>query len=694
MNRKQRRAAKKNQPKTGKSRKPEAPKTVASAQNAVAAAAAHFRAGRLDEAEAAYQGIPDTDPGFADAVHMRGLIAHRRGDAGAAADLIGQAIILDDGAVAYHANLGVALRALGRLDDAISAYGRALDLQPDSVDAHYNMGNALRAKGQHENAVTHYLRAVEINPGHSEAHNNLAEAYRDTGKPKLAETHYRLALAAQPASAMAHSNLALLLRQQGHLTEALAHYGRALALDPNDGTRIKIATLLPPIMLSTEAIADTRRTLAQSITAFARDKLAIGDPLKEANTTTFFLAYHGVSDLELQRGLAGLYRRACPALQFTAPHCAGAPEQAGGRRVKVGFVSNKLKNHTIGRLNRGLIEHLSRESFEVSIFQFPHRPDPMSRAIQKGADNTVALPDDIAGARRRIAESELDILVYTDIGMDPIVYFLAFSRLAPVQCVTWGHPDTTGIDTIDYFVSSALMEPEGAEAHYSERLARLGPMSVYYYRPAAPDPSKGRTALGLDGESTLYVCPQSLFKFHPDFDPMLAAILRGDPKGELILVEGQHENWSRLFLERFGAGAPDVMNRVRFLAPLPHEDFMGLLGAADVLLDTPHFCGGNTSYEALALGTPIVTLPGAFMRGRITLALYRQMNMTDCIANDAEDYVAIATELGTDADRRRQLRERILDRSGALFEDMEAVSAWEAFFLASMKEAKGDTPAR
>ena len=488
---------------------------------------------------------------------------------------------------------------------------------------------------------------------------------------------------------MAHSNLALLLRQQGHSTEALAHYGRALALEPSDGTRLKIATLLPPIMLSTEAIGDTRRTLAQSLAALARQKLVIADPLKEANSTTFFLAYHGVGDLDLQQGLAGLYRRACPALRFVAPHCAGAPRQAAGRKVKVGFVSNKLKNHTIGRLNRGLIENLSRERFEVSVFQFPHRPDAMSRAIQECADNAVALPDDIGGARRLVAERELDILVYTDIGMDPVVYFLAFSRLAPVQCVTWGHPDTTGIDTIDYFVSSALMEPEGAEAHYSERLVRLGPMSVYYPRPAPPGPAMGRAALGLGGDSTLYVCPQTLFKFHPDFDPMLAAILRGDPKGELILVEGQHENWSRLFLERFGAGAPDVVDRVRFLAPLSHEDFMGLLGVADVLLDTPHFCGGNTSYEALALGTPIVTLPGAFMRGRITLALYRQMEITDCIAKNAEDYVKISLELGTDADRRHALGERILARNGALFENMEAVGAWEAFFLASMKEARG-----
>src|SRR5207249_4355624 len=105
-----------------------------------------------------------------------------------------------------------------------------------------------------------------------------------------------------------------------------------------------------------------------------------------------------------------------------------------------------------------------------------------------------------------------DLLFYADIGMDAISYFLAYARLAPVQCVTWGHPVTTGIPNVDAFLSADVLEPPGAEAHYSERLVRLGRLPTWYECPIVPAEPAGRAALGLPADATLYVCPQSLFK--------------------------------------------------------------------------------------------------------------------------------------------------------------------------------------
>jgi hypothetical protein len=81
----------------------------------------------------------------------------------------------------------------------------------------------------------------------------------------------------------------------------------------------------------------------------------------------------------------------------------------------------------------------------------------------------------------QVAALELDALFYPDIGMWPSTYFLAYARLAPVQMVSYGHPDTTGIDTVDYFLGGdAPMEPEGAEAYYSERLVRFTRLPFCY----------------------------------------------------------------------------------------------------------------------------------------------------------------------------------------------------------------------
>ena len=164
--------------------------------------------------------------------------------------------------------------------------------------------------------------------------------------------------------------------------------------------------------------------------------------------------------------------------------------------------------------------------------------DEIAVDIGAHADRSVALPQRLGPARARVAEAELDAIYYPDIGMDPFTYFLAFACMAPLQCTTWGHPVTTGIPNMDAFISCAPAEAPAAERHYSERLVRLPVMSACIRRPELPPRPKRRADFGLGADRHLYICPQSLFKLHPDFDAMLAEILRRDPAGELLFVQG------------------------------------------------------------------------------------------------------------------------------------------------------------
>jgi predicted O-linked N-acetylglucosamine transferase (SPINDLY family) len=215
--------------------------------------------------------------------------------------------------------------------------------------------------------------------------------------------------------------------------------------------------------------------------------------------------------------------------------------------------------------------------------------------------------------------------------MAPFTYFLAFARLAPVQAVTWGHPVTTGIANIDYFVSSAPAEPAGAVRHYGERLIELPVMSNSYARPL-PLPHAARAELGLPEAGTVYLCPQSLFKLHPDFDGLLAAILARDPAGAIVLLAPAQPLHAARLLARLARHVPPAaLKRVRFAPWLAYDRFLALIAAADVMLDPIVFGGGNTSYEALALGIPVVTLAGTFLRGRLTLGMYRQMGFDDLV---------------------------------------------------------------
>jgi predicted O-linked N-acetylglucosamine transferase (SPINDLY family) len=293
----------------------------------------------------------------------------------------------------------------------------------------------------------------------------------------------------------------------------------------------------------------------------------------------------------------------------------------------------------------------------------------------------------LAALHERIAVERLDVLFYPDIGMHPLTYFLAFARLAPVQCVAGGHPVTTGIPTLDYFISSRDLEPADAQDHYSERLVQLENMFNYFEQPHLSGPARVCRDFGLPEDVHLYLCVQHLFKIHPDFDELAAAILRADPRGHLVLVQGHRDHWSGLLRERLGRRLGEDMARVQFLPWQPYEHYLHLLTLADVLLDTPHFNGGVTTLQALGLGSPMVTLPGAFLRGRQTYGCYQRMGVLDCIAADAKDYVRIAVRLATEPAWREQVRARIRANNQVLFENVTVVRELEQFLRQAVASA-------
>jgi predicted O-linked N-acetylglucosamine transferase (SPINDLY family) len=133
---------------------------------------------------------------------------------------------------------------------------------------------------------------------------------------------------------------------------------------------------------------------------------------------------------------------------------------------------------------------------------------------------------------------------------------------------------------------------------------------------------------------------------------------------------------------------PDVYDRVIFVPQQKGLDFLNLLAVSDVILDTIHFNGMNTSLEGFAAGTPIVTMPTAFQRGRHTSGMYRKMGMDECIARTPEEYINIAVRLGCDLEFRRHVKQRIAERSNVLYEDINVVREFERFFTTAVGDRK------
>jgi uncharacterized protein (TIGR03032 family) len=545
----------------------------------------------------------------------------------------------------------------------------ASQLSDDEVTRLVDSGLKSQEQGRFGDAVEKLSRAVAARPRSAHLHNHLGNAWQDFGRQDQAEACYRAALTVEENFAPAHQNLGYLLINFGRLDEGLAHLERAQQLQPADVNRVMIATALPIVYESVDEVARHRERLVAHVERLLADGVTI-DAERAIVPTNFFAAYQGYDDCDLQRKLNRVYRAPQPVKKSARRSRSG--------RIRVGFLSSNFSDHTIGRLNLGRVTLLDRERFEVTVIALGHHRDAMAERFRAAADHLVEPAGPLDVIRREVADLKLDVLVFADVGMNTITYTLAMSRLAGVQCVTWGHPITTGNPSMDYFISSQWLETPEADAHYTERLVRLANLGTYYYRPKL-DGQRTRESFGLEPDRHVYLCPQTLFKMHPEFDGILNGILQRDPAGELVLIEGRQPQWTRLLRERFERTMPGVVSRIRFLPSQPNADFLRLNAAADVLLDTIHFGGGNTSYEGLALGIPIVTLPGPYLRSRITHALYRKMDVMDCVVDSADSYVDLAVRLGTEPEFRASKSRKILDASGVLFEDPAEVRELERF---------------
>ncbi|MDP6645169.1 MAG: tetratricopeptide repeat protein [Rhodospirillales bacterium] len=647
-----------------------------------AEAQSYHHAGKFRDAQTVYAEIIEQEPEHADALNLLGTVLAQQGKHEQAVGFLHRATQAAPDVPNYFCNLGVVQMDLGRYDESKRSFERALKLDRRFVDAYYNLGKLLKQMELFDAALLAFEQARSIDPQRIDSLINMGNILFDLNRLDEAISSFETAAAGDPENRQvgrALINLGNAHRRKGDDAAAIEAYGKALARRRHDGLRIKAATTLPIVQGSWGHINEVRRNFEQRVTSLLEDDVRVTDPLLETSTTTFFLAYHGLGDRHLQELVAKLHLKSCPSLAYVAPHCENP---IGDRdKIRVGFASAYFRRHSVGRLMQGVIEKLPRQLFEIVVITQPGQRDPIVRAINDAADKTVMLPADLAAARETVAGEELDILFYADIGMDVRTYFMAFARLAPVQCVTWGHPDTTGIPNLDYFLSSDLIEPDGAAADYSETLYPISTLPTHYMHPEIPGNLKTRAELGLPAGRRIYLCPQSVIKHHPDLDGVVAGILRGDGSADVALVEGAVPDWSGQVRARMAQTIPDVAGRVISVPRMAPEDFIALMNAADVIFDPPHFSGGNTSFEAFTLGKAVVAHDGNFMRGRVTAGMYRAMGIEDATGQNLEECVDIALALGMDLDRRQDIEARICESREGLFEQQLAVTEFERFLV-------------
>lgn len=693
--------------------------------------------GQLDEAAAYIERAIQADPNQPFYYYSLGLILLDRGEHQEAKILLQRALALNPNFAQAHNQLGIITQGEQRFDEAVHYFQAAVSANPAYARAHNNLGNLLKAQGNLAAAIACFREALRLDPQYSLALINLAGALMEQGELGEAEKLYFRAIELNPNAPQNYSPLGRLyivqwkleeaegafrravefnrdreadwlllgyvLRDQGKMQAAMDAYRHVLTSNRNNmQALLGVELALPPVYRDQIHLQEVRQRFSEGLEHVIAEadrfrQQSIPVSIRDLNWGNFFLAYQGQNDRELQARysifLISLLTGILP--EFLQP--IQMDGTASERRLKVGFVSSFFRECTVGTYFKAWVTMLDKRYFETFVYNTGYQFDEVSKEIQQGSCCYAQLSGknarDIA---QRIRNDNLDILVYPEVGMDLTVCTLSALRLAPVQCAGWGHPVTTGHQNIDYYLSCASMEPKNAHEHYTEQLVLLGGIGTHYSKPTCSS-SADRKRFSLPAERHLYLCPQSLFKIHPDNDEIFLDILEQDQKATLVFFQGMFETVTRDFMARIERGMASrklpVNKRMIFLPRMDRDAYLQVNRSCDVMLDTLYWSGGNTSLDALACALPIVTLPGEFMRGRQSYAMLKMMGLDELIARDKKDYVAIALRLGADSAWREEIRQQISQNTDKVFENELPVKELEQFLLSRFNVAeRGQAP--
>jgi len=692
-------------------------------------AAALLGAGRAAEAATALRTAIRIDPHNPRAHNNLGQSLMQLGECSAAISSYRTALDLDPAYAIAHVNLAVALDGGGQLADALASYDRALATAPQLVPAWVGRGGTLAKLHRWDAALDSFDKALalqsadattltykaavllslerateclaaadaalDLDASSSAAHNIRAGALRRLGHRAQALDALERALVLDPAHIDAWCNQATILHEIGRFEAAIASCRKALELDPTNiesHTRL-LARLIPSVPESILDIRRARATFDEQLALLMSDlgtrTLTEGEVLALAQQQFFYLSYDEESNRSLLESYRGRSAARLAELGLSADHAPAADRAP--RRLKIGFVSAHVYDHSVfNAILRGWVQRLGRERFEMSLFSLGTQKDASTHVAIASVEHFDSGARGVADWARSIRDHGLDALIYPEIGMHETTLALAGLRLGRRQFVAWGHPETSGLPTIDGYLSAALFEPPNAQEHYSEKLVCLPNFGVYCEPYAPEDRAIDLQSLGIRGDGPVFICPGVPFKYRPQDDWIFVEIARRLGRCELVFFEHEIAELSLKLRSRIGAAfverGLDPKHFLRLIPWQPRAHFFSLMRQADVYLDTIGFSGFNTLMQAMECHLPCVTYAGRFMRGRLGAGILTRLELPQFIARDANEYVDLAVKLGEHAGFRAEIRNAIRRAEPRLYADDEAVNALGSYLLAACSE--------
>lgn len=642
--------------------------------------------GDYTQAEALYRAVLKRWPQHPEALHHLGLVYHQTGRNDIALANVSRAAQLAPDNPCYQCNLGVIHAAGGNPDQALSCYRRALEINPDYGDAYNNLGNVYRQKGNFAEAIDSYRTALRLQPDDAVALYNLGIAYRMTGQIEKEILCYQRSLGINSSDAKVWLNLGNALQHQGEMERAIDCYQNALRCNPDMpaahnnlgsiwltmGQLTKARTCFEQARRFKPDYAEAWSNLGnvfQNQGNFREAQNCFTQALRikpdyTAAHSNLVYAMHCRPDVDQQ----AIYQAACA---WRGAHGIG---RGGGNqyfdgfkikgKIKVGYLSPDFRTHSVSYFFLPLLMQHDRHAFEIFCYSAVIQPDSMTGRIRALADQwrTVLYRSDPHVAEM-IRADHIDILV-------DLAGHTAGNRLtvfthqpAPIQ-ITWlGYPGTTGLPEIDYRFTDALADPPGgSDTWHSEKLVRL-PDGFLCYAPPDQAPTVGPLPCLRNGYIT-FGSFNNLPKITAEVIALWSGLLQCLPNARLLLKSRQLADKPTRdnLLERFAAhGIPAdrilLAGRVKNMC-----EHLALYNRVDIGLDPFPYNGTTTTFEALWMGVPVITLGGDRHAARVGASILSRLGLIELVAGTKDRFLKIGTDLALDTPKLAHLRAHLRRR--------------------------------
>lgn len=616
----------------------------------------------LNQTQAAlssYQQAIALRPNYSEALSNQGVIFLEEGYPEKALPFFKEAIEANPNLATAFNNLGNALTQLELYEEAFQCFERALQLNGGYLDACLNFGNSLKKCKQHIAAIDCYQHALKIHPQNAKTFYLLGEIYYDMGDCELAKTYYAKSLELNPADMQTQCALAI--------------------------------AQIPKVHLNQRSLADSKMSFAAQLQRLKTCNFSDRHTEEIFNALTrhpFYLAYHDENNESLISEYGLICTNHVKGIQNQLQLIEKNPQS--NTKIRVGIISRFFNSHPVWHaITKGLIGNLDANKFEIFLFNTNGTEDAETEFAKAKTASYQICKNSIERTAQEIIKQNVDVLIYPEIGMDTNSKALACLRLAPIQIVSWGHPETTGLPTIDFYLSGQMLEPSNGQDFYSEKLIKLPNLGTYFENQPIEAVDPDLESLGINPSIPILLCAGSPSKYTPDYDSVLIKIAEKVGKCQFVFFHFD-ENLTAILRERlnnaFAAAKLDTNQFLRFIPFLKKEEFHGLLQKADLYLDTVGFSGFNTAMQAIVSNLPIVTIEGSKMRGRLASAILNQIGLQDFVCYSKDEYVDLTVELIQNKELLRSYKDKIIKAKATLFNDVAPIRALESFLTQQIQK--------